>query len=139
MISDRRLQDVPNFIRRNVWVDIKQKLQLRLRFYMMADNAGRVPNADELPTFGNRVVRMIIVDLNHMQFLKGQAARTEANRGEPTLMTFEKGAWSFYQIKALFDTIELKYPRLKKAALVRQKGADPALCLAQLQAFKILN
>ena len=103
---------------------------------MMADNAGRVPNADELPLFGNRVVRMIIVDLNHMQFLKGQAAQSEANRGEPTLMTFEKGAWSFLQVKSLFDTIEQKYPRLKRAALIRQKGADPALSLAQLQILK---
>lgn len=131
------MTDVPNFIRRQTWVDIKRRLGLRLRFYMLQDNAARVPTAEELPQFGNRVVRVVIVDLNHMQFLKGQSAVTEANRGDPVLRVFEKGCWSFLQVKQLFDNVENRYPRLKKAALIRQLGVDPALCLAQQKILKI--
>ena len=136
VISDRRMNDVPNFIRRATWVEIKRRLGLRLRFFMLADNAARVPTAEELPQFGNRLVRNVIVDLNHMRFLKGQSDVTEANRGDPVLRVFEKGCWSYLQIKQLFDNIENRYPRLKKAALIRQIGVDPALCLAQQKVKK---
>ena len=74
VIADNRLATVPNFIRRDAWRQISDRLGQKLRFYMIQDGTGRLPTADELPVFNQRLVRTIILDLNHLRFLGGLAA-----------------------------------------------------------------
>ena len=130
VIADNRLATIPNFIRRDAWRQISDRLGQKLRFYMIQDGTGRLPTADELPVFNQRLVRTIILDLNHLRFLGGLAADGQ-NAGNEHQRRFQQALNTFTAIKGLLDVINLKYRRLHKLALVRVLNGDPTLSTAQ--------